>query len=1016
MNGIKVHQLRTSNKYSEEDFLFDLRGILKEAGCNGQKICFILDESNILETSFLERMNTLLANGEVPGLFEGDDYAALMTACKEGAMRQGLSLDSSDELYSWFTSEIVRNLHVVFTMNPPDSDLSSHITASPALFNRCVINWMGDWSDRTLYQLSSSLIEAIDVDKSDFIVPKTVKSCSLLLGIPNNFRETILHAVVYIHNCVRNIEKDIHGSVLANDVELTSGGKIMTTPGDFLDFVHHFVKIFKEKKDLLEDQQRHFNVGLDKIKGTVFKVRELRDGLAIKKAQLEQKSQEARDMLRQMVSDQNEAERKREASIEIQLALDIQEQEISKRQEVVLQDLALAEPAVLEAQKSVSNIKKQHLTELRSMGNPPEAVKLTLESVCVLLGQRTESWRDVQQYIRRDDFIASIVTFDNETQMTSQLRSYMENNYLSRPNYNFESVNRASKACGPLLQWVEAQVTYSSILEKVSPLRDEVTQLESEALQTKAQAQAISDMIEELEASIESYKDDYANLITETQTIKNEMAVVEHKVDRSVQLVDSLSAERKRWAESIKEFKDKNECLPGNSLLSAASIAYTGYFDQQVRNHLKNLWHIYLEDNGIRFEKSANLAENLTSGKQRLKWHNNSLPVDELYIENAIMIDRHSRYPFIIDPTGRIVEFLQKEHQSRKLIVTSFLNEAFVKHLESALRFGTPILIQDAEYTDPIIAQVLNKEYKKTGGRTLIDLNKQEIDFSNNFKLYLLTRDPSYIVPPHVSSRTTVINFTITRSSLENQTINMVLRTERPDIEKKRNELVRLQGEYKVHLRQLELDLLQALNNIEGDILDDDSIVGTLERVKVESSDVSRRIEETQFVMYEVESTMSEFQPLAAHSGRIFAVLEKLSLLNNYYQFSLNSFIDTIQAVLTAPTTVEKRVTQLVKGLYKEVYGRISHTLLKADKPLFVLLLIQLYGKGFDLDTFKSFRDLLAINSSTPGWLIRVGELTDAVKETVMTYDEKDIKEVVRAGHDVPDIWGESNTGEHAFN
>ena len=46
---------------------------------------FIMDESNVLYSSFLERMNTLLANGEVPGLFEGDEYAALMTQCKEGA-------------------------------------------------------------------------------------------------------------------------------------------------------------------------------------------------------------------------------------------------------------------------------------------------------------------------------------------------------------------------------------------------------------------------------------------------------------------------------------------------------------------------------------------------------------------------------------------------------------------------------------------------------------------------------------------------------------------------------------------------------------------------------------------------------------------------------------------------------------------------------------------------------------------------------------------------------------------
>ena len=72
----------------------------------GEKIAFIMDESNIKDSSFLERMNTLLANGEVPGLFEGDEYTTLMTQCKEGAQRSGSMLDSSEELYKWFTGQV----------------------------------------------------------------------------------------------------------------------------------------------------------------------------------------------------------------------------------------------------------------------------------------------------------------------------------------------------------------------------------------------------------------------------------------------------------------------------------------------------------------------------------------------------------------------------------------------------------------------------------------------------------------------------------------------------------------------------------------------------------------------------------------------------------------------------------------------------------------------------------------------------------------------------------------------
>ncbi len=42
----------------------------------------------------------------MPGLFEGDEYTTLMTQCKEGSQRDGLMLDSSEELYKWFTEQV----------------------------------------------------------------------------------------------------------------------------------------------------------------------------------------------------------------------------------------------------------------------------------------------------------------------------------------------------------------------------------------------------------------------------------------------------------------------------------------------------------------------------------------------------------------------------------------------------------------------------------------------------------------------------------------------------------------------------------------------------------------------------------------------------------------------------------------------------------------------------------------------------------------------------------------------
>ena len=65
MNGLSVYQIKVHNKYTAEDFDEDLRQVLRRSGCKDEKICFIMDESNVLDSSFLERMNTLLANGEV---------------------------------------------------------------------------------------------------------------------------------------------------------------------------------------------------------------------------------------------------------------------------------------------------------------------------------------------------------------------------------------------------------------------------------------------------------------------------------------------------------------------------------------------------------------------------------------------------------------------------------------------------------------------------------------------------------------------------------------------------------------------------------------------------------------------------------------------------------------------------------------------------------------------------------------------------------------------------------------
>ncbi|XP_078728003.1 cytoplasmic dynein 1 heavy chain 1-like isoform X1 [Lampetra fluviatilis] len=942
MNGLSVYQIKVHRKYTGEDFDEDLRNVLRRAGCKNEKIAFIMDESNVLDSSFLERMNTLLANGEVPGLFEGDEYAALMTGCKEGSQKEGLMLDSHEELYRWFTSQVMRNLHVVFTMNPSSEGLKDRAATSPALFNRCVLNWFGDWSNEALYQVGKEFTSKMDLEKPNYVPPDSMPAAYDNLPQPPSHREAIVNGFVFVHQTLHEA-----------NLRLTKRGNRTTTitPRHYLDFINHYANLLNEKRSELEEQQMHLNVGLRKIKETVDQVEDLRKDLSIKSQELEAKNTAANDKLKKMVKDQQEAEKKKVMSQEIQESLHKQQAKIAEKKISVQEDLNQVEPAVIDAQNAVSSIKKQHLVEVRSMGNPPAAVKLALESICLLLGEETNDWKKIRQVIIRENFITSIVNFNTE-EISDVTRDKMKKNFLSNPSYNYEMVNRASLACGPMVKWAIAQLNYADMLKRVEPLRNELLKLEEDAQENQVRADEVERMIRQLEDSIARYKEEYALLISQAQAIKADLATVEAKVNRSTALLKSLAAEQDRWEQTSETFKSQMSTIAGDCLLSAAFVAYAGYFDQQMRQMLFTTWTHYLQQANLQFRSDIARTEYLSNADERLRWQANSLPSDDLCTENAIMLKRYNRYPLIIDPSGQATEFIMNEFKDRKITRTSFLDDAFRKNLESALRFGNPLLVQDVESYDPILNPVLNREVRRTGGRVLITLGDQDIDLSPSFVIFLSTRDPTAEFPPDLCSRVTFVNFTVTRSSLQSQCLNEVLKAERPDVDEKRSDLLKLQGEFQLRLRQLEKSLLQALNEVKGRILDDDTIITTLENLKREAAEVTRKVEETDVVMAEVEAVSQLYLPLSKACSSIYFTMESLNQIHFLYQYSLQLYLDIYHAVLYENPRLQgvrdhtARLDTITKDLFQVVYSRVSRGMLHQDHVSLAVLLARIKLKG----------------------------------------------------------------------
>ena len=316
------------------------------------------------------------------------------------------------------------------------------------------------------------------------------------------------------------------------------------------------------------------------------------------------------------------------------------------------------------------------------------------------------------------------------------------------------------------------------------------------------------------------------------------------------------------------------------------------------------------------------------------------------------MLKRFNRYPLIIDPSGQATEFIMNEFKDKKITKTSFLDDSFRKNLESALRFGNPLLVQDVENYDPILNPVLNRELRRTGGRVLISLGDQDIDLSPSFVIFLSTRDPTVEFPPDICSRVTFVNFTVTRSSLQSQCLNQVLKAERPDIDEKRSDLLKLQGEFHLRLRQLEKSLLQALNDAKGKILDDDSVITTLETLKREAAEIGQKVEETDKVIAEIETVSQQYMPLSQACSNIYFTMDSLNQVHFLYQYSLKMFLDIFSTVLLKNGNLDGKMDFAVRlgiitsDLFSVCYDRVARGMLFNDRLTFAILLCRIHLKG----------------------------------------------------------------------
>eukprot|EP00835_Amoeboradix_gromovi_P000082 NODE_3_length_56144_cov_0.348184.p1 type:complete len:4079 gc:universal NODE_3_length_56144_cov_0.348184:21030-33266(+) len=868
LNGISVEILSVYNGYSLIEFDELLRKIIRKCVLLDDKIALLIDDSSIIESSFIERMNTLLANSEIPGLFDNDEYNQIIQQNKKTSNSDDVDGDA------WFVNQIRNNLHVVFTMQYGN-------VQSPALFNRCVVNYMGDWSVDDLMQVAMQ------------IVP---------VGLSINETET---SRVFV------------------DFHRTQSSNAETSPMTFL----HAVKLFElqttTKLNEIQEQQHHFNNGLDKINSSVSYIAQLKNELTIKNTDLQSKQQVANSTLKEMVVKQQEAELKKQESITISNELQSKQHDIQQRQSIVQEQLSKAEPAVELAKQSVSEIKKQHLTELRSMQNPPVLIKTTMECICYMLGNKPDTWKVVQQMIRKDDFISNVVNYDTDS-ITPGIRNKLQE-YLSDDNFNAENVNRASKACGPLFVWMTAQLSFSSILLQIGPLKKELNDLQVQYDIANNKYNELIALVDELTSNISVYQSQYTAMVSEVEQIKNELNLTSNKVNKAELLLNGLDSEQSRWTSTVSEFKSQLQCIIGDCILQAIFIAYLSIKSPKDRSTNLEILVGILNNRNIPISNTP-MSNLLITPKDKLLLQ----PDDVVYMNHGII--KHSLYPlFIVGKDASVIVGLNKYQ------TTSFNHPQYIKVLENCIRFGTTCIINDANPIDPIIMPLLNKQYTKQGGRLLIQLGKHLIEQSPSFQL-ILTSTTSALDNAY-ACRCSVVNYTTSKASLQSNTINRILHVHSPHLHQQLQLGIKQQLQYTQELQVLEHSLLQVLH-VQGNLLDNPNVLSQLQTIKQQSSEIQVKLDKDLEIQSTINKQCESYHLFSEYACTLY--FKTTSILNeSEYTINTDMYMETLNRALESNNSdsIEKLAVTFSNLFYSFYCTRLE----KSDELLFTLLLLQQY-------------------------------------------------------------------------
>ena len=184
--------------------------------------------------------------------------------------------------------------------------------------------------------------------------------------------------------------------------------------------------------------------------------------------------------------------------------------------------LASAMPVLEEALAALDTLSANDINYVKKLSNPPAAVKLVMEAVCVVLdvkpakqpdgkgGFMLDYWKPSVTLLNNRDFLQNLKDFDKDN-IDTKVMTKIRQHYISNADFTPERAANASAAAEGLCKWIIAMDKYDVVAKFVAPKRQKLKAAENkyqevmEGLRAKqADLKIILDKLATLEEELES--------------------------------------------------------------------------------------------------------------------------------------------------------------------------------------------------------------------------------------------------------------------------------------------------------------------------------------------------------------------------------------------------------------------------------------------------------------------------------------------------------------------------------